>query len=243
MLKYELLIIDIKKRISSGQWYSEMLMPTESELCTMYGVSRITVRRALEELEHENLIKRIQGKGTFITASKMYSGASANGFTQNMVAQGVVVVSQLVIEELVPASVELRQKLLLADSKSLVWHFSRIRLAGGKPIAIMDTYVKESLGDIMRTYDLKVESFYGLYQKIFGIPVVDTIGSVTAIIPKPEICSLLQVPQGSAHLWYKSIGYLADDTPIQVDYSVFNSELYEFSINMKNLKIENLSPR
>ncbi|MDY0288696.1 MAG: GntR family transcriptional regulator [Sphaerochaeta sp.] len=241
MLKYELLIMDIKKRIASGQWFNEMLMPTESELCVMYGVSRITVRRSLEELERENLIKRIQGKGTFITASKMYSGASANGFTQNMAAQGVVVVSRLLVEELIPASAELRQKLLLADSKSLVWHFSRIRLAGGKPIALMDTYVKESLGDTMRTYDLRTESFYGLYQKIFGIPVVDTIGSVTAIIPKPEVCAMLEVPQGSAHLWYKSIGFLANDTPVQVDYSVFNSELYEFSINMKNLRIENLS--
>ncbi len=241
MLKYELLIRDIKKRISSGQWFSDMLMPTESELCGMYGVSRITVRRALEELEIENLITRIQGKGTFITPSKMYSGASANGFTENMAEQGVVVVSQLLVEELVPASAEIRQKLLLPDSKSMVWHFSRVRLAKEQPIAIMDTYVKESLGDTMRTYDLTKESFYGLYQKIFGMPVVDTIGSVTAIIPKPEVCTILQVPQGSAHLWYKSVGYLANDTPVQVDYSVFNSGLYEFSINMKNLRIENLS--
>lgn len=105
----------------------------------------------------------------------------------------------------------------------------------------MDTYVEKSLGDTMRTYDLRIESFYGLYQKIFGIPIVDTIGTVTAIIPKPEICDLIQVPHGSAHLWYKSVGYLSNDTPVQVDYSVFNSKLYEFSINMKNLRIENFS--
>lgn len=241
MLKYELLIQDIKKRISSGQWFSGMLMPTESELCVMYSVSRITVRRALEELGREALVDRVQGKGTFIAASKMYSGASANGFTQNMAAQGVEVVSQLLVEELIPATSEIRQKLLLSDTQTQLWHFSRIRLAGERPIAIMDTYVEKSLGDTMRTYDLRIESFYGLYQKIFGIPIVDTIGTVTAIIPKPEICDLIQVPHGSAHLWYKSVGYLSNDTPVQVDYSVFNSKLYEFSINMKNLRIENFS--
>lgn len=242
MLKYELLILDIKKRISTGQWFSEMLMPTESDLCGMYGVSRITVRRALEELALEGLVKKVQGKGTFIAGSKLYSGASAKGFTENMAAQGVVVGSRLVREELITATDELKWKLLLMDSDSKVWHFSRLRLVDNRPIAIMDTYVSEELGNTMRTYDLSAVSFYSLYQEIFGIPVVDTIGSVSAIIPDSEICSLLEVPQNTAHLWYKSVGYLANESPVQVDYSVFNSELYEFTLNMKDLKIENVAP-
>ncbi len=241
MLKYELLITDIQSRISSGLWSGGMLMPTESELCVMYNVSRITVRRALDELERGGLVRRIQGKGTFISATKMHSGASPKGFTQNMAEQGVTVTSRLLLEEVVQATEEIRQKLLLHDNQAFVWHFTRLRLAGKQPIAIMDTYVEKSLGDTMRTYDLTVESFYALYQKIFGLPVVDTVGSVTAINPSDEVCALLQVPAGSAHLWYKSVGYLENDAPVQVDYSVFNSELYEFSINMKTARISGCS--
>lgn len=241
MLKYELLITDIKNRISSGLWSGGMLMPTESELCVMYDVSRITVRRALDELERAGLVKRIQGKGTFIGTTKMHSGASPKGFTQNMAEQGLTVTSRLLVEELVPATDDIRQKLLLHDDQSMVWHFTRLRMVDERPIAVMDTYVEKSLGDTMRTYDLTVESFYRLYQKIFGIPVGDTVGAVTALNPSDEICELLQVPYGSAHIWYKSIGYLENDTPVQVDYSVFNSELYEFSINMKNIRIEGCS--
>lgn len=241
MLKYELLITDIKNRISSGLWSGGMLMPTESELCVMYDVSRITVRRALDELERDGMVRRIQGKGTFINATKMHSGASPKGFTQNMEEQGVTVTSRLLLEELVPATEDVRQKLLLHDDQSLVWHFTRLRLAGERPIAIMDTYVEKRLGDTMRTYDLTVESFYNLYQKIYGMAVADTVGSVTAINPNDRICELLQVPCGSAHIWYKSVGYLENDAPVQVDYSVFNSELYEFSINMKNARIAGCS--
>jgi len=64
--KYEKIITNIEKKIQSGIWSTGMLMPTESELCTLFEVSRITVRRALAELEKLGLVERIQGKGSFV---------------------------------------------------------------------------------------------------------------------------------------------------------------------------------
>jgi len=58
-------------KIEEGSWQANMRLPSEKELCEMYNVSQITVRKALKQLEIEGIIKRIQGKGTFVEDKKV----------------------------------------------------------------------------------------------------------------------------------------------------------------------------
>ncbi|AEF82210.1 GntR family transcriptional regulator [Leadbettera azotonutricia] len=74
----------LSQKIQSGEWKSGQKIPTETELCSIYGLSRITVRKAVEELVHEGRLIRFQGKGTFVASinfeqklSKFYSFSEA----------------------------------------------------------------------------------------------------------------------------------------------------------------------
>jgi GntR family transcriptional regulator len=74
----------LSKKIQSGEWKSGQKIPTETELCDTYGLSRITVRKAIEGLVHEGRLIRFQGKGTFVASisfeqklSKFYSFSEA----------------------------------------------------------------------------------------------------------------------------------------------------------------------
>lgn len=235
--KYQLLIAEIQDKILSGRWYSGMLMPTEHELCDMYSVSRITVRRALDELEREGMVKRIQGKGSFVNTGRLRSGEGKKGFMENMTDRGSKVTSLLLKEELTVPTQEVLIKLRLAEQQK-VWHFTRLRFVDERPVVIMDTYISEELGNKMRDFNLASTSFYQLYEKITGHAVTETESTVTAINPGAETCELLQVPAGSAHIWYKSVGYLDDGKPVDATYAVFNANLYEFSVNMSNARIK-----
>ena len=64
---YEKIYKELKKSIEKGKIKEFEKLPTEMQLCETYDVSRITVRKALEKLEQDNLIQKIRGKGTFVT--------------------------------------------------------------------------------------------------------------------------------------------------------------------------------
>jgi DNA-binding GntR family transcriptional regulator len=72
-LKYQAVLMDLQNKIISGLWPENAMIPTEIELCDQFGVSRITVRRALDELVQSGLVRRSRGKGTFVCQFKQYS--------------------------------------------------------------------------------------------------------------------------------------------------------------------------
>ncbi len=231
---YRSVFTSIQERIYSGEWTEGGLMPTELELCGIFGVSRITVRRALDELSRIGLVERIQGKGTFVRKTWLRSGDTNEGFREAMRLRGVSVESRLLEENLVTVNRGVAETLRLkpgAGGESLAWYFRRLRTVDGTPMAIMNTFVPKDLGDRMRDFDLSKESFYDLYSRILGAPVARTNGVVSAVTPDAEACRLLAVPEGSAHLWYRSVGYLGDGRPVETCFSIFNASKYEFSMS------------
>lgn len=213
-------------------------MPTELELCSALGVSRITVRRALEELSRLGFIERTPGRGTFVRPASLRSGDANEGFLDAMRRRGAVVTTRLLYAKLEKVNREVAE-ILGAPKKAagtpLAWRFTRLRSVDGLPMAVMNTFVARDLGDEMRGYDLETESFYDLYSRILGQPVTKTEGTVSAIVPDPETCALLDVPAGSAHLWYRSVGYLGDGSPVEMCFSIFNAAKYAFSVS--NLRV------
>ena len=99
--KYKEMYTDIKHKITTGIWQENAPIPTESELSQMYNVSRITTRHALEDLEKEGFILRIQGRGTFVKAKQLKHGERQKGFTQIMAEEGFIVTTKILKKELV----------------------------------------------------------------------------------------------------------------------------------------------
>lgn len=230
--KYEKVIDNIKLKIQTGQWYESMLMPTEYELCKLYDVSRITVRRALLELEEGGLVERIQGKGSFVK-KRRYHSTTHPGFRDSMSQQGIEISSKILTTELILPSPEIQGKL---QSDDPVWHFVRLRSAKDVPVALMESYIPKDIGDEFFKFNLENASFYQLIHIITGKQIVDTRGSVTAIIPSNEQCDILKVAHGSPHIWYRSIGYFEDGSKAEVSSSIFNANLYEFAVQYENLQ-------
>jgi GntR family transcriptional regulator len=240
--KHQILFIEIQNKILSGEWGYNTIIPTENELCKTYSISRITVRRSMDDLERIGLIERTQGKGSVVSYKGTHSEEEQAGFSQHLKNMGIMVKSRLLKKELIQASMDIRLKLRLSvKNNEKIWHFSRLRLIRGKPVVCMDTYTPFELGNRMQNYDLEKESFYSLYGEILGKKIVRADSTVSAIIPNREICDLLHIKYNSAHLLHKSIGYLENDEPVEVSYSIFNSSLYEFSVNINNVRmIKNL---
>jgi GntR family transcriptional regulator len=236
--KHQILFTEIQNKILSGEWTNNTILPTENDLCRLYSVSRITVRRSMDDLERIGLIERIQGKGSIVRHKILTPEEEQVGFSQHLRDMGIIVKTQMLKKEVIHSSMDARLKLRLSEKDNeKIWHFSRVRLIKSKPVVFMDTFTSFELGNRMQDYDLEKESFYYLYKKILGKKIFRADSTVTAVIPSHEICDLLHVEYNSAHLLHKSIGYLENDEPVEISHSVFNANLYEFAVNINNVRI------
>src|SRR5215471_2960378 len=86
----------LRSRILDGTYAPHSQMPSEHELCAMFGVSRITVRQALGDLQKEGMLFKLHGKGTFVSKPKAFQNVSSlQGFAEAMSSMGYEIVNQL----------------------------------------------------------------------------------------------------------------------------------------------------
>src|SRR6266498_1779961 len=112
----------ITERIETGQWMPGHQLPSEPELADEFGVSRTTVRQAMQLLEFEGLVQKVQGKGTFVGRPKMARnlGELHRGFAPNEISSVQSIHFRIVKA---PTSVAARLNLLAADE---VYEFKRV---------------------------------------------------------------------------------------------------------------------
>jgi GntR family transcriptional regulator len=240
---YEQVRLILQDRILLGEFSSGMLLPTEFQLCEQYGISRITVRNALEKLERFGLIERVQGRGSIVKKRDVKtSNMEVRGFTQSMQMKGLTPKSELLEKNLVIGNLELVELFNLpADGKHYFWHFRRLRYLNDEPVVIMNHYIRKELGDRMLDYDLGNVSFYTLFEKILNQQIHDSEGLITAIQAGPENSHLLRVNTGSALIWYRGTTHLEGNITVEVNYSLFLADKFQFETRMfkpRNINIQ-----
>ncbi|MGW2478013.1 GntR family transcriptional regulator [Streptomyces sp. NPDC001665] len=120
-------------------------LPSERELMQQYGVSRMTVRRALERLAQENRVYRVQGAGTFVAdPSTITKSIYLTSFSEDIRSRRMKPASQLLLLERAEADVACARDLFLAPGSPVV-HLERLRLADGEPMCLENVWLPETL--------------------------------------------------------------------------------------------------
>ena len=111
-LKYQQLKENLLRQINQGVYASGRCLPPERELCEMFSASRMTVRKAVDELVDEHVLYRIRGKGTFVLHEKiMQSLTSLTSFSDDMRARGMTPSSRILLLDRIPAGRLVAEKL------------------------------------------------------------------------------------------------------------------------------------
>ena len=143
---YQQVLDLIKSDIERGAYPIDSQIPTELELSKMYGVGRVTVRRAIEELAGEGYLTKRQGRGTFVTATKMirkvHQKDDVQSFTQACAANGMHAGARVVSRKTVKADVELAAFFGVDEGADLLL-VSRVRTADGVPVLFENNYYPE----------------------------------------------------------------------------------------------------
>ena len=140
---YQQVLDLLKSDIEQGTYPVDSQIPTELELSKMYGVGRVTVRRAIEELVGEGYLTKRQGRGTFVTATKIirkvHQKDDVQSFTQACAENGMKAGARVVARKTVAADRDLASFFGLDEGSDLIL-VSRVRTADGVPVLFENNY-------------------------------------------------------------------------------------------------------
>ncbi|HRK18544.1 MAG TPA: GntR family transcriptional regulator [Hyphomicrobiaceae bacterium] len=190
----------LKEQIASGALVAGQKLPSEPQLARLHGLSRVTVRRALEGLLRDGLIRKTPGAGSFVNAPS--SPAPVTGDLTDMLASLTAMGRSSTVRLLdfrysVPPP-HVADKLRLPQG-ARAQHALRVRMAAGVPFSLLSTYVPESIGRKYSRRDLSVTPLLELLERS-GVIADRAEQTVTAVLAGPEAAQALGVQVGAALL-------------------------------------------
>ncbi|KWB41796.1 GntR family transcriptional regulator [Burkholderia cepacia] len=228
----------LRARILDGTYAPHSRMPSEHELCAAFGVSRITVRQALGDLQKEGLLFKLHGKGTFVSKPKAFQNVtSLQGFAEAMSSMGYEIVNQVRSVRTVKADRHLATKLNVPEGAPLV-EIHRVRLLNREPVSLEQTWVPEALGKRLAGADLATRDIFLMLENDCGIPLGHADVSIDAILADDEIVDALQVEESSPVLRIERLTHDASGAPIDYEYLYFRGDAFQY-----RLRIDRQKPR
>ncbi|CAM2177037.1 TPA: GntR family transcriptional regulator [Burkholderia cepacia] len=228
----------LRARILDGTYAPHSRMPSEHELCAAFGVSRITVRQALGDLQKEGLLFKLHGKGTFVSKPKAFQNVtSLQGFAEAMSSMGYEIVNQVRSVRTVKADRHLATKLNVPEGAPLV-EIHRVRLLNREPVSLEQTWVPEALGKRLAGADLATRDIFLVLENDCGIPLGHADVSIDAILADDEIVDALQVEESSPVLRIERLTHDASGAPIDYEYLYFRGDAFQY-----RLRIDRQKPR
>lgn len=216
----------LRARIEAGEWAAGAQIPNEDRLCDMLGISRITVRHALRNLEEAGLLRREHGRGTFVRAAAMVAGARGlNSFTDEMKTLALAPSTTLIAADRIAASAGIADALDIAPGAAIV-RLKRLRLGNNMPIGIQTSHLPEARVPGLFAAAAEVQSLYDWLRAHCDIAPVKArevyrVGRVDA-----ADAALIELPAGTPAFEVERIAYDARG-PFEFTLSTMRADRYE----------------
>lgn len=213
----------VEQSVRAGVLSAGSVLPGERDLSEQTGVSRITVRKAMETLEEQGIVIRTRGYGTQISDKFEYSLKEAKGFSQQVVLRGKKPDTLWVNKSIVKCSKEVAE-LLNISPDSDVFMLKRIRYVDEDPVSIEESYVPVGLID--DPDDIGI-SLYDYFRSHNIIPQ-RTKSKVSARMPDKAFQSHIKLDSAIPVLVIKQVAFDHLNRPIEYSYNLCRSDMYVF---------------
>lgn len=221
---YQQIATRLREEAMNGAYGTSGKLPSEAQLCERFGVSRITVRQALDRLEEEGTVERKQGKGTYVAGKRVRHGLDAlRSFHDSLVLQGLEPEMRLLSIETVAVPEHLRGRFVEQDCVLL----RRLHLVDGQPIALGASYLPRAIETLARDV-IACQPNYALLGAINGKGVAHADIAIRAQAAAREVARVLKIRSGSPLLVMTRTSSFSNGACC--DFSTFHicPERYEF---------------
>lgn len=216
--------------ISTGKYSPGEHIPAEPELGERYGVSRITVRKAIKELVDEGYLIKKQGKGTFVRRHVIDRKIEyVMGFTESLERAGYHASSEVLGREIIPADHNLADKLGIAVGDDVLY-IRRVRKGDGIPVMMENNYFPANRFGFLEHADLS-GSLYRLLSDKYDIhPINPKTTTLSMALADADLAKQMNVVVGTPFFEIRTLICDQDDRPVHVGHQFYLGELYTFTL-------------
>ncbi|MES3025315.1 MAG: GntR family transcriptional regulator [Pseudomonadota bacterium] len=222
----------LRASIADGSYAIHARLPAESVLSTMFGVSRITVRQALSDLQHEGAIVKVAGKGAFVAPRRAHQQLThLEGFAEAMSRFGHEVANTVLGHAIVAAPEPVARQLQLAPGAA-VTQITRVRRLDCVPVSLEVTYVAVPLGERLRGEDLAGRDIFVIFESDYNIALGHADLQLDATLADADVAHALEVVPGSPILRIERLTHDALGAPIDFEYLHFRGDAFQYRLQL-----------
>jgi len=223
----------IVEDIRSGELKPGQAIPTETVLAERYSVSRATVRQAMTDLVHQGLLVRQQGRGTFVNKPKIETKLrNLYSFSQDMIEKGRVPEHRVIDFEWVLPKPAIREKLDLEDGE-LVVKLVRLRLVDDELIMLETSFLPQRYFGALTQEEVEdTNSLYSLFEEKYEIKMDHVVDYFEPVLVDDFASRMLDVPVGAPALYIERIGYLGDNTRVELSQSIVRGDRCRYFVEL-----------
>jgi GntR family transcriptional regulator len=202
-------------------------LASERVLSERYGVSRATVRQALQDLMYEGRLYRLQGRGTFIARPKLTQTLQLTSHTREMQQSGLVPGSTVLATGRVEAAGDVAEMLELPEGDPVA-KIERLRLANEEPMALEALYVCAERFPGIEDRMATGVSFYGTLREVYGIGLARGEETIECVLASPSAATLLSIEPRSPMLRLTRRSWDGDGRVVEYVESLYRGDRYRF---------------
>jgi GntR family transcriptional regulator len=219
--------------IAQGEYRPGDQLPTEEELLQRFQVSRITVRRAIQNLVRRDLLEIRRGLGTFVLSPRIEAELTKlTGFVEDMHAVGRKATARVISRGIVAASARVAERLELTKGIK-VMQIKRVRLADDTPISFDETYLPLGLGKQIVRNDLRRRPIFTLLEEEYGVPLVEAVYELEAVTASESIAEALQIRVGAPIFQIERTSMTSGNKPVDYEVLSYRGDLVRFVTKLR----------
>lgn len=231
--RYRQIASALEADIVSGRLKVGEQLPSERAMAEELGISRMTARKALEQLAGRGMLETRVGQGTFVGAPVIRQELSTlSGFTEEMERQGRTT-SSIVVEAQHCAPTAEAFKALKLAAKQHVYRLTRVRLADETPVAFECTEINASRApDLLSKANFATSSLYGNLKRHFGIIPAIAEQTLEAALADQSTALTLSIEPGAAVLMQTRLTFDNANQPFEFVRSTYRGDAFQMKVQL-----------
>jgi GntR family transcriptional regulator len=218
----------IATEIAAGEYGAGAQLPTEDALLERFQVSRITVRRAIQNLVSRGLLEVRRGRGTFILPPRIEAELTRlTGFVEDMNAAGRKATARLVNRKVISAPARAAKRLQLTKGTKVML-IERVRLADGIPVSFDQTFLPLDIGRQIVRNDLTVQPIFTLLEERYAVPLIEADYELEAVTADKSLAEALQIRVGAPIFQIERTSMSTGNRPVDYEVLSYRGDLVRF---------------